>query len=189
MNYWTVQWFNNLITERRVFMDLLLNHLHPDDREAFKKYTGKRRLAWFNYLLQKRAREERIRTVGLDPTPEERARAKRISQIDLSKDWLVRHPHVPSGSVRPLSCNNLMKKLKMKEFSIELISSTAPGLSWHFKMETRILKEKIEIWFTPDSQDYEFEKIATVPVTSIFWHFACVIKRGNRVWWKFFQSN
>jgi len=59
-----------------------------------------------------------------------------------------------------------MNKLTMKEFSIELISSTAPGLSWHFKMETRILKEKIEIWFTPDSQDYEFEKIATVPVTS-----------------------
>ena len=52
----------------------------------FKKYTGKRRLAWLNYLVQKRAREERIRTVGLDPTPEERARAKRISQIDLSKD-------------------------------------------------------------------------------------------------------
>ena len=73
-------------THRRFFMHDLLNHLHPDDREAFKKYTGKRRLAWLNYLAQKRAREERIRTVGLDPTPEERASAKRISQIDLSKD-------------------------------------------------------------------------------------------------------
>ena len=67
-------------------MDLLLNHLHPDDREAFKKYTGKRKVAWFNYLLQKRAREERIRTVGLDPTPEEKADIKWLKNLDLSKD-------------------------------------------------------------------------------------------------------
>ena len=44
------------LTHRRFFMHDLLNHLHPDDREAFKKYTGKRRLAWLNYLAQKRAR-------------------------------------------------------------------------------------------------------------------------------------
>ena len=67
-------------------MDLLLNHLHPDDREAFKKYTGKRKMAWFNYLLQKRAREERIRTVGLESTPEERKLSKFIRNLDLSKD-------------------------------------------------------------------------------------------------------
>ena len=67
-------------------MDLYLNHLHPDDREAFKKYTGKRKMAWFNYLLQKRAREERIRTVGLESTPEERKLSKFIRNLDLSKD-------------------------------------------------------------------------------------------------------
>ena len=73
-------------THRKFIMHDLLNHLHPDDREAFKKYTGKRRLAWFNYLLQKRAREERIRTVGLDPTPEEKASIKWLRNLDLSKD-------------------------------------------------------------------------------------------------------
>lgn len=67
-------------------MDLLLNHLHPDDREAFKKYTGKRKMAWFNYLLQKRAREELIRNEGLELTAEDRKLSKFIRNLDLSKD-------------------------------------------------------------------------------------------------------
>jgi len=67
-------------------MDDLLNHLHPDDREAFKKYTGKRRLAWFNYLLQKRAREELIRNEGLELTAEDKADIKWLRNLDLSKD-------------------------------------------------------------------------------------------------------
>ena len=73
-------------THRRFFMHDLLNHLHPDDREAFKKYTGKRRLAWFNYLLQKRARDELIRTEGLELTAEDRKLSKFIRNLDLSKD-------------------------------------------------------------------------------------------------------
>ena len=67
-------------------MDLLLNHLHPDDREAFKKYTGKRKMAWFNYLLQKRARRERIRNEGLELTAVDRKLSKFIRNLDLSKD-------------------------------------------------------------------------------------------------------
>ena len=67
-------------------MDLLLNHLHPDDREAFKKYTGKRKMAWFNYLLQKRAREELIRNEGLELTAVDRKLSKFIRNLDLSKD-------------------------------------------------------------------------------------------------------
>ena len=67
-------------------MDDLLNHLHPDDGDAFKKYTGKRRLAWVNYLVQKRAREELLRTAGLDLTAEDRKLSKFIRNLDLSKD-------------------------------------------------------------------------------------------------------
>jgi len=67
-------------------MDDLLNHLHPDDREAFKKYTGKRKMAWFNYLLQKRAREELIRNEGLELTAEDKADIKWLRNLDLSKD-------------------------------------------------------------------------------------------------------
>ena len=67
-------------------MDGLLNHLHPDDQEAFKKCTGKRKMAWFNYLLQKRAREELIRNEGLELTAEDRKLSKFIRNLDLSKD-------------------------------------------------------------------------------------------------------
>ena len=67
-------------------MDLLLNHLHPDDREAFKKYTGKRKMAWLNYLAQKRAREELIRNEGLELTAEDKADIKWLRNLDLSKD-------------------------------------------------------------------------------------------------------
>ena len=67
-------------------MDDLLNHLHPDDREAFKKYTGKRKMAWLNYLVQKRAREELIRNEGLELTAKDRELIKFIRNRDLSKD-------------------------------------------------------------------------------------------------------
>ena len=62
----------------------------------------------------------------------------------------------------------LSKRSKMKNFSITLLGSTAPGLSWDFKLETRVLKNQVEIWFTPDSQNYVFEKIATVPRSSTY---------------------
>jgi len=67
------------MTKSTTSMDDLMNHLHPDEREEFIKYTGKFSLAWLNYLDQKRARDERIKRVGqLDATPEERASAKLI---------------------------------------------------------------------------------------------------------------
>jgi len=59
--------------------------------------------------------------------------------------------------------------LKIKEnITINFTGSTGPGLSWRYRIEVRLEKSQIEIWFSRDLDEYDLSIFSTIPKSSTF---------------------
>ena len=59
--------------------------------------------------------------------------------------------------------------LKIKEnITINFTGSTGPGLSWRYRIEVRLEKSQIEIWFSRDLDEYDLSIFTTIPKSSTF---------------------
>jgi len=59
--------------------------------------------------------------------------------------------------------------LRIKEnVTINFTGSTGPGLSWRYRIEVKLEKDQIEIWFSRDLDEYDLSIFSTLPNSSTY---------------------